>query len=87
MLRQLLTLLAVFTGLTTAVAPTHAFEAGTQTVQLAESAATCQAQAAAIAELGLDRHLLTDEHDKICLRPVLIISTPTVMLRVDRSRE
>ena len=87
MLRQLLTLLAVFTGLTAAVEPARALHTGVQTVHLTESAAACQVQSGAIAERGQERRQRIEERDKFCTRPVLVISTPTVMLRIDRAHE
>ena len=88
MLRQLLTLLAVFTGLTTAVAPAQALESSVQAVQMAQDAAACQVQGGAIVEVRLElfSHRRKDEGG-MCMRPVIVVHTPTVMLQADRARE
>ncbi len=88
MLRQLLTLLAVFTGLTVAVEPARALDAGVHTVHLAESAAVCQAQAGVHAEHSEDRRRQrVEKQDQSCRRPVIDIHVPTVMLQADRAHE
>jgi hypothetical protein len=88
MLRKLLTLLAVFTGLTTAVAPAQALESSVQAVQMTQDAAACQAQGGVISEVQQDIFGYRSEDEAgMCMRPVIVIHTPTVMLQADRARE
>ena len=87
MLRQLLTLLAVFTGLTAAVEPARALDAGVETVQLAHDFANCHEQVAHLGQISVERRQRTEESTENCVRPVLPIYAPTVMLKADRARE
>ncbi len=87
MLRQLLTLLAVFTGLTAAVEPARALDAGVQTVHMTQDVASCQVQAAHLRQQRENPRQLTETDAENCIRPVLPIYVPTVMLKADRARE
>jgi hypothetical protein len=88
MLRQLLTLLAVFTGLTTAVAPAQALQSSVHAVQVTQEADACQVQGGVVAEARQDLfRFRNDVEQSMCMRPVLVIRTPTVMLQADRARE
>lgn len=88
MLRQLLTLLAVFTGLTTAVAPAQALESSVQAVQVTQDSAACHVQGGIVAEARQDLFgFRNDDAQNMCMRPVVVIHTPTVMLQADRARE
>lgn len=88
MLRQLLTLLAVLSGLTATVTPAHALETGVQAVELAQDGASCIAKAAVHSEDWNEVFTrITDDRQNFCPRPIITISTPTVMLRVDRAHE
>ncbi len=88
MLRQLLTLLAVFGGLTVSIEPAQALEAGVQTVQQVQDGATCAVQQDAISRLS-DSYLrqVDNAREDFCRAPVLAITTPTIMLKADRARE
>lgn len=88
MLRQLFTLLAFLTGLTTVVAPAQAMETGVQAVQMTQDASSCQSQVGVPAAQAPDvRRVQIVPQEKICRRPVITIRVPTVMLKVDRARE
>ena len=88
MLRQFLTLIAVITGLAATAAPAHAAESGVEAVQLALEQASCHARAEAAAPQQLvPGTFATPPAQNMCLRPVLVIATPTVMLQVDRARD
>lgn len=87
MLRQLLTILAVFTGLTAAVAPVQALDVSVRAEQMAEQAGA----SATVAVLPL-RSQSGWSHAPAARqparpRPVLPVQTPAVMLKADRARE
>ena len=88
MLRQLLTLLAVLTGLTTAVAPAHALNAGVQAVAVAQDAAATpvQAEAIVLAEKAARLRLAAPLADQAAQGPVFQ-PAPAVMLKADRAHE
>ena len=85
MLRQLLTLLAVFAGLTAAVEPVRALEAGVETVRLADVATPCGVKAPVV-PLQLDQGIEAREA-RPCVRKPVVIPAFTVMLRADRAHE
>ena len=90
MLRRLLTLLAIITGLTAIGAPAHARFSGVEDVQVqiaGESASRCQAQQLASFEQPLERLLGQKAVAPLCARPVLVIHIPTVQIRIDRAHE
>lgn len=88
MLRQLLTLLAVLTGLTATVAPAHALETGVQAVEVAQDAANCLATVEATYH-ALREPAAQSADIRPCFRPgpVLSFVAPTVILQADRARE
>ncbi len=88
MLRQLLTLLAVFTGLTTAVAPAYALDARVQTVAAAQEVAAGQQQVAAVVqEEAQALRRIPAPQAETALHTVQLTITPTVILKVDRAHE
>jgi hypothetical protein len=88
MFRQLLTLLAVFTGLTTAVAPAQAMHMGVAAVVVAQDVATGQVQVAAVVQ---------EQAQALSRTPAPLaqaapytaqhVITPAVIIRVDRAHE
>ena len=88
MLRQLLTLLAVLTGLTTAVAPAHALDARVQAVAMAQEMGAVSVQSETLVQ-GEAKALLkascpvadADAQPLDCLPP------PAILLKADRARE
>jgi hypothetical protein len=87
MLRQLLTLLAVLTGLTATVAPVQALDLGARAVQVSEQAvlvATAADQSVALQPVAPRR---VERREAVRPRPVILIQTPTVMLQADRAHE
>lgn len=87
MLRQLLTLLAVLTGLTATVAPVQALDLRARAVQVAEQGGLVAAQADdQVAARGVAPRR-ADRREPAHPRPVIVIQTPTVMLQADRARE
>ena len=86
MLRQLLTLLAVFTGLTAAVEPARALEASVARVELAQQQRACgpvlmlrQVDGVVAADAVAE----TKPHP----RPTASPCAPTIQLRADRALE
>lgn len=88
MLRQLLTLLAVLTGLTATVAPAHALDSSVQAVEMAQDAAGSMAQVEA-ARIGLAEPAMQTSEVRQGLKPgpMIALVVPTVMLQADRARE
>ncbi len=88
MLRQLLTLLAVLTGLTATVTPAHALDTGVQAVEVAHDVASCHTTVEA-AQLGWSETQIIVSEVRGCLRPgpVLAFVAPSVYLQADRARE
>ncbi|MFC3099628.1 hypothetical protein [Altererythrobacter lauratis] len=88
MLRQLLTLLAVLTGLTTAVAPAQALNAGVQAVAVAQDAAATPAQAevAFLAEKAARQRLAAPLAERAAQGPAFQYA-PAVVLKADRAHE
>jgi hypothetical protein len=90
MLRRLLTLLAIITGLTAIGAPAQARFSGLEDVQVqvaGESAARCQAQQLASLEQPLEHLLKCTADAPFRPRPIVTIMVPTVRLQADRAHE
>ena len=87
MLRQLLTILAVLTGLTATVAPAQALDLRAQAVQVAEAASLAQAQQGMPAVRVDGTRRTADARVPVRVRPVIVIQTPAVMLKADRAHE
>ena len=88
MFRQLLTLLAVLTGLTTAVAPAQAMHLGVASVVAAQDVSAGQVQVAAVVQEQAQALSRTPAP----LAPaapytVQHVITPAVIIRVDRAHE
>ena len=86
MLRQLLTLLAVISGFTLTASPVHAAAASVVSVAQAAERSDCVVQGTRPVQLA-ESFATWPQLRRPCQRPVLIVQVPTVMLRVDRSRE
>lgn len=88
MFRQLLTLLAVFTGLTTAVAPAQAMHMGVAAVVAAQDVATGQVQVAAVVQEQAQALSRTPAPlAQAAAHTVQRVITPAVIIRVDRAHE
>lgn len=87
MLRRLLTLLAVFTGLTATVAPVQALDLAARAVHVTASAGVVATQARQAAVTLPAPQRRTDNREPARTRPVIVIHTPTVMLQADRAHE
>ena len=88
MLRQLLTLLAVFSGLTAASVPAQALDSRVQAVEITQNVAACAAQSSEFMRNWREVQARSNvDRDNFCPRPVIVISTPTVQLQADRARE
>jgi hypothetical protein len=87
MLRQLLTILAVFTGLTAAVAPVQALDISVRAEQMAEQAGAVSVQAGQPVRRGVVWGPVPSARQPSRPRPVLPVQTPAVMLKADRARE
>jgi hypothetical protein len=86
MLRKLLTLLAVISGFTLTASPVHAAQGQAVSVMQTAERADCVVQGTHPIQLA-DTATFGANNRQPCTRPVLIVQVPTVMLRVDRSRE
>ena len=86
MLRQLLTLLAVISGFTLTAQPVLAAQANVVSVVAAVDRADCVVQGTRPIQIS-DHAAVGPSTRRPCERPVLRVQIPTVMLRVDRSRE
>ena len=85
MLRQLLTLLAVISGLAMVAEPTMALDA--DIVSVAQAAdKDCEIKGTAPLQLA-ESVMARAEQDKPCRKVRIIIWTPTVQLQADRARE
>ena len=86
MLRQLLTLLAVFTGLTAAVEPARALEASVARVELAQQQRAC---GPVLMLRKADRVIAPDaaQETKPHPRPRTRPCAPAIQLRADRALE
>ena len=73
-------------GFTLVAQPVQAAQAGVVTVQAIEDREHCQTVATAPLQAArlIDNAALPD---RVCGKPRALVHTPTVMLRVDRSRE
>jgi len=88
MLRQLLTLLAVLTGLTTAVAPAHALDGRMQAVAITQDMAAGQVQVAAVVvEEAQALRRVPAPLAVIAPLQVANVIVPAVILKADRARE
>jgi hypothetical protein len=88
MFRQLLTLLAVFTGLTTAVAPAQAMHMGVSAVVAAQDVASGQVQVAAVVQEQAQALSRTPAPlAQAAPHTVQLSITPAVIIRVDRAHE
>ena len=88
MLRQLLTLLAILTGLTATGAPAHAHVADVESVRLVaavELASKCATPSSGVALAP--RPETTERAKSPCPKPRPTIVLPPVMLGVDRAHE
>lgn len=86
MLRQLLTLLALISGLGLATTPAVAAQASVVSVAAAGAAEDCQAVSAQPLEFTRGKPLRQRTQAPCTPKPV-IVWTPTVQLQVDRARE
>lgn len=87
MLRQLLTILALFSGLATVAEPAHAARLASA---VESTASAVQASCTAIrAQSRIDgvAHSEAASPEAMCPRPTLTIYIPTIMLRIDRAHE
>jgi hypothetical protein len=87
MLRQLLTILAVFTGLTAAVAPVQALDISVRAEQMAEQVGVAATQAGLAVRRESVWRQMPSARQTARPRPVLPVQTPAVMLKADRARE
>jgi len=90
MLRQLLTLLAILSGLAAAGAPAQARISGFDGVQLEaarERVPACEALQQSRSAMPLEAHARSAVGGLSCPRPIVTIVIPTVQLGVDRARE
>jgi hypothetical protein len=88
MLRQLLTLLAVLTGLTTAVAPAHALDVRSQAVAITQEMAPGQAQVAAVVrEEAQALRRVPAPLAVVAPLQVARVIVPAVIIQVDRAHE
>ena len=90
MLRKLLALLVLVTGLAAAGTPAQARVFDVESVRTIDAAYTCAAQPGAhSAQLaGVLRKDRDDDQPKVCPRPPkIVLVVPTVMLQADRARE
>ena len=87
MLRQLLTLLAVFTGLTAAVEPARALETSVASIQLAEGAGTVDAQHMGAVRIESVLHAPRNAEVADADRGHAAPAVKSVRLRIDRARE
>jgi len=90
MLRQLLTLLAILTGLAASGAPVQARVSGIEGVQMEaprERAATCEERQLAPSFVAGDLQGFHKAQPGPCPRPTVTIVIPTVYLGGDRARE
>lgn len=86
MLRQLLTLLAVISGFTLTASPVQAAQASVVSIVQTAERGECVAQGARPMQL-VEKSATASQLISPCERIVLVVHIPTVMLRVDRSRE
>lgn len=87
MLRRLLTLLAVLTGLTATVAPVQALDLAARAVHVTDQAGVVTTQARQIAVIQPAPQRRSDTREPARPRPVIVFQSPTVMLQADRAHE
>jgi len=90
MLRRLLTLLAILSGLTAIGAPAHARISALEEIQLeasGERASVCEGRQLALPQGPLDLLGGHKAHGPSCPRPAVTVVIPTVQLGADRARE
>ena len=90
MLRQLLTLLAIFTGLAALGTPAEARIAAFDGVQMEsarERSGGCEVRQLGSPVAPLDVGVGEREQASVCPRPVVTVVIPTVQLGPDRARE
>ena len=88
MLRKLLTLLAVLTGLTTAVAPAHALDVRLQQVAIAQDVSAGQGLVATVVQLEAQA-LRRVPAPLAIIAPLAVVEVivPAVIIKVDRAHE
>lgn len=87
MLRQLLTLLAILSGLTLAAEPVSAAEGAVVSVASTDQNTDCQPILAAPAQLVAARQIGVGSPDVPCINRPAVVTPPTVQLQADRARE
>ncbi|MDE1466542.1 hypothetical protein [Aurantiacibacter sp. D1-12] len=87
MLRQLLTLLAVISGLTLAAEPVSAAEGAVVSVASTDQNTDCQPIVAAPAQFIPARQIGVGSPDRPCINRPVVVSPPPVQLQADRARE
>ncbi len=87
MIRQLLALVALITGLAAVAEPAQARYADIQAAsQAAQRDASCKQRAVA-STVATGRAWDRADQPKVCPRPQIVIIVPPVMLQADRARE
>ena len=86
MLRQLLTLLAIFSGFGLVASPAQAAQVSEITVAITGEAEDCKPVASPVLQ-GYELGLADGAEPIACRKKRIILPTPTVMLRADRARE
>lgn len=88
MLRKLLALLMLVTGLAAVGAPAQARVFDVESVRTVDASYTCATQAGVHSPLLVMRRDRNEAQPRSCPRPATaIVVVPTVMLQVDRARE
>ena len=88
MLRKLLALLVLVTGLAAAGQPAQAMVLKATSVQAVEASFACTVQAGQRSAPTSIRHERDDVQPKPCPKPPrIVLIVPTVMLQADRARE
>lgn len=88
MLRKLLALLVLVTGLAAAGQPAQAMSLNVDSIQAIEAGYTCAPQPGQRSNPASVRHERSDVQPKQCPRPPrIVLIVPTVMLQADRARE
>jgi hypothetical protein len=88
MLRKLLALLVLVTGLAAVGQPAHAVVLKVDNVQAVEAGYACSAQPGQRSARSSIRREREEVQPKLCPKPPrIVLVVPTVMLHADRSRE
>jgi len=88
MLRKLLALLVLVTGLAAAGQPAQAMVLKVDSVQMAQAGYACTAQPGLRSNPASLRHERDDVQPRACPKPPrIVLIVPTVMLQADRARE